>query len=109
MECSQKHKSARYLTSKSVECAYSVLCICVCVVGASEGSPLARDPSLYPSSARAFPNLTFMKPDWLDNVVREYTAAKEAVCLIDLSFFSKISVTVRYRYRYHSNHLHTLL
>jgi pyruvate dehydrogenase phosphatase regulatory subunit len=38
---------------------------------------------------------TFYKPDWFDLVGSEVKCCKEAVCVIDMSSFTKFELTVR--------------
>lgn len=38
---------------------------------------------------------TFYKPDWFDIVGAEVKCCKEAVCVIDMSSFTKFELTVR--------------
>lgn len=40
---------------------------------------------------------TFYKPDWFDIVGEEVKCCKEAVCVIDMSSFTKFEVTVSQR------------
>lgn len=40
---------------------------------------------------------TFYKPDWFDIVGEEVKCCKEAVCVIDMSSFTKFEVTVSLR------------
>lgn len=55
------------------------MCLCVCVCA----DLLSLDQSK-----------TFYKPDWFDIVGAEVKCCKEAVCVIDMSSFTKFELTV---------------